>query len=230
MKRLILFDIDETMISSDGAGRKALARALHQLHQVPEAATRVSMSGKTDPQILTEILSTQAHIDPSHIQSAIPAIIELYLTFLDQEILASQNYIMHDGVREILDHLVDDDRACLGLLTGNVEAGARKKLARFDLNKYFAIGAYGSDSADRSQLPPYAVARAREHFKSDFDPQQVYIIGDSVNDIACARAYGARVIAVNTGKTSYTDLAAHNPDYLLASLADKRQVLSALFD
>ena len=230
MKRLILFDIDETMISSDGAGRKALARALHQLHAVPEAATRVLMSGKTDPQILTEILSTQAHIDPSQIQAAIPAIIELYLTFLDQEIEASQNYIIHAGVREILDHLIEDQRACLGLLTGNVEAGARKKLARFDLNKYFVIGAYGSDSADRLQLPPFAVARAKAHFRQDFDPQEVYIIGDSVNDIACARAFGARTIAVNTGKTSYEDLAAHKPEYLFASLADKQQVLSALFD
>lgn len=229
MKRLILFDIDETMISSDGAGRRAIARALAEKHAIAEEATRVPMSGKTDPQILMEIFTSQGMAKDTA-QSYIGELIDCYLQYLDEEMEKSKTLILHEGVVDILDRLHQGEQSYLGLLTGNVEIGARKKLNFFDLNRYFEIGAYGSDSADRLELPQYAVERARDHFGLSFAPEEVWIIGDSVNDIACAHNYGAKVIAVNTGKTSWEELYARKPEHLLKSLKDTDAVYQAIFN
>lgn len=170
MKRLVLFDIDETMISSNGAGRRAMARALKESHDIPEEATRISMSGKTDPQIMHEIFASQGLDLGGEKEAAkkVNELIDLYLSYLDQEMSASNTLIMHEGVVEILDRLLADSQCFLGLLTGNVEIGARKKLHFFDLNRYFEIGAYGSDSANRLDLPHFAVTRAKDHFANEF--------------------------------------------------------------
>jgi len=229
LKRLVLFDIDETMISSDGAGRRALARALKEMHDIPDQTTRVPMSGKTDPQILLEIFTAHGYAKEKAL-SHIDDLIAHYLGYLDEEMKASQSLIMHQGVVQILDLLAADDNSYLGLLTGNVEIGARKKLDFFGLNDYFPIGAYGSDSANRLDLPAVAVERAKAHFQTDFSPPQVVIVGDSVNDIACAHGYGAKVIAVNTGKTSWQDLAERNPQHLFKDLSDTDAVYKAVFD
>jgi phosphoglycolate phosphatase len=116
------------------------------------------------------------------------------------------------------------------LLTGNVERGARKKLKQFDLNKYFDIGAYGSDSASRLDLPAVAVGRALTHFKEEFSPQEVVIIGDSVNDIACAHHYGATALICNTGRTTWEELEDHKPRYLFKDLGNVDQVIDAIFN
>jgi phosphoglycolate phosphatase len=129
-----------------------------------------------------------------------------------------------------LERLSVEENAYLGLLTGNVERGARKKLKQFDLNKYFDIGAYGSDSASRLDLPAVAVGRALTHFKLTFSPQEVVIIGDSVNDIACAHHYGATALIANTGRTTWDELQAHNPRYLFKDLGNLDQVMAAIFD
>lgn len=228
-KRLVLFDIDETMISSDGAGRRALSRAFKEKHNIDSAFENHSMSGKTDPQIVLEIFESLGH-ERTWAQKQIDELLECYLGHLDEEIAGAGNYIMHEGVVALLDSLVNHQDCYIGLLTGNVERGARKKLARFNLNHYFAIGAYGCDSANRLDLPAFAVKRAREHFQADFAPRQVVIIGDSVNDIACAHGYGARALAVNTGKTSWQDLAEQKPHKLFKNLADTDAVLESILE
>jgi phosphoglycolate phosphatase len=156
--------------------------------------------------------------------------IEIYLEFLDEEIPASKNYIVHSGVPALLDRLSLEPNAYLGLLTGNVERGARKKLKQFDLNKYFDIGAYGSDSASRLDLPAVAVGRALNHFGKQFSPEEVVIVGDSVNDIACAHHFGATALIANTGRTTWDELKAHNPRYLFKDLANVDQVMAAIFN
>lgn len=228
-KRLILWDIDETMISSDGAGFRSISRAMDQMFGINREACRIPMSGKTDPQIITEILTAQGHSRETA-EKYVPEVIATYLTYLDEEIAAAQYYIVHEGVRELLDELSNMSNAYQGLLTGNVEHGAGKKLSRFQLMNYFAIGAYGSDSASRLDLPAIAVQRAVEHFRIEFTPQEVVIIGDSVNDIACARVYGAKAIAVNTGKTSYEILKQEKPCHLFKNLSDTKAVLAAIFN
>jgi len=224
----VLFDIDETMISSDGAGRRAFARVLKETHAISEDIGQISMSGKTDPQILKEIfeLADKAHINDDQ---SLDAFYDNYLTALAEEIKASATYIIHAGIPELLERLHDDKRAFLGLLTGNIERGARMKLDRVQLNAYFPIGAYGSDSGNRLELPAVAVTRANEHFLQAFSRQEVVIVGDSVNDVLCAKHYGAKCIAVNTGKTSLADLQAEHPEYLFANLAETDKVMEAIF-
>lgn len=227
MQRLVLFDIDETMISSDGAGRRAISRVLNEHYQIEPHHLNIPMSGKTDPQILTEILSASA-VPLHEINDAIPVVIEKYLGLLQEEIVASKYYIVHDGVYILLEAIAAHPDMYLGLLTGNVERGARMKLDHFDLNKHFELGAYGSDSANRLDLPAVAVERARQLFKIHFQPDEVVIIGDSVNDVLCAKGYNAKCIAVNTGKTSWAQLQAANPEYLFKSLADTQAVMDAI--
>jgi phosphoglycolate phosphatase len=229
LKRLVLFDIDETMISSDGAGRRAITRVLLAHHDdIPEAALQINMSGKTDPQILSEILAlaNKAHLSTEQLMETF---IEPYLKILAEEIKASAYYIVHEGILELLERLKEQEGAYLGLLTGNVETGARMKLERFDLNKYFPIGAYGSDSASRLDLPAVATKRAAEHFGQKFEPEQVVIIGDSVNDILCAQHFGAKCIAVNTGKTAWNELESLQPEHLFKTLSATEAVVTAIF-
>jgi len=227
MKRLVLFDIDETMISSDGAGRRAIARVLNENYGVPEEAMKIPMSGKTDPQILREIFRTCNKED--QFESHMEHIFELYLGVLEEEIQRSRYYIIHEGVVELLEALVAEDRAYLGLLTGNIERGAQMKLHRFDLLRYFPIGAFGSDSANRLDLPAIACKRALNHFNIEFQPDEVVIIGDAINDVLCAKGYGAISIAVNTGRTTRAELEEQKPDYLFPSLKDTEKVLDAIF-
>jgi len=208
-----------------------LTRALAERHDLPDAMTSIPMSGKTDPQILGEIFAASSvKLEGEELQKEIQHVIELYLGFLDEEIPASQNYIIHTGVPALLDRLSEQENAYLGLLTGNVESGARKKLKKFDLNKYFDIGAYGSDSANRLDLPAVAVKRALQHFNQSFEPGEVVIIGDSVNDIACAHHYGATALIANTGKTTWAELEAHKPKYLFKDLGNVDQVMTAIFN
>lgn len=227
MKRLVLFDIDETMISSDGAGRRAIGKALAQRFGGDIDTIKVSMSGKTDPQILTEILRT-CNMDDAEIESSIDEILEIYLTLLQTEIDRSSSYIIHNGIPELLDLLHKEEAFCLGLLTGNIEKGARMKLNRFDLNRFFPIGAYGCDSANRMDLPKIARDRGSFHFNIDFEPREVTIIGDSIYDVLCAKGYGAKSIAVNTGSTAREMLEEQDPDYLFEDLGDIEAVVEAI--
>lgn len=227
MTRLVLFDIDETMISSDGAGRRAIGKALARLFGGDISTSKVSMSGKTDPQILTEILK-HCRMEDQEIQSRIKEILDIYITLLQDEIDKSGSYIIHRGIPELLDLLHNHEKVFLGLLTGNIEKGARMKLEPFNLNRYFPIGAYGSDSASRMDLPEIATGRGKQHFKVDFRPEEVTIIGDSIYDVRCAKGYGAKSLAVNTGSTEKEHLLNEKPDFFFEDLSDLEDVLKAI--
>lgn len=229
MKRLILFDIDETILKSDGAGRRAISRALREIFGKDFQMDHVSMSGKTDPQILHEILN-HAGMDRQEIENSLESIYAIYIELLREEIDNAKFFRLHEGVVELLESLSNNDKTFLGLLTGNIEKGARLKLSRFELNDYFPIGAYGCDSADRMQLPAVAVNRAVSHFNRNFQADETVIIGDSIYDVLCAKQYGARSIAVNTGLTSKEQLEAQSPDYLFASLKDTNAVMDAIWN
>lgn len=227
--KLVLFDIDETMISSDGAGRRAIGRLLRERHEVEDEHLNLSMSGKTDPQIIREIL-TALHIPEKEIQRTVEETAERYLELLQEEIGKSGYYIVHEGVVELLAAIVKHPHLYLGLLTGNVEKGARMKLEQFGLNTHFPMGAYGSDSGNRLELPAIAQQRARDHYGITFLPEETVIIGDSVNDILCARGYGAVSIAVNTGKTAWEELVREEPDYLFKSLGETEEIMAAILN
>jgi len=227
-RRLILFDIDETLINPSGVGRRAISNALAMLFNVPPEATRVSMAGKTDPQILYEIL-TNAGMTESECEARVPELIELYLKTLECELENANGYKLHAGVNELLAELDSHAEGRLGLLTGNVERGARMKLSKFDLNRYFPMGAFGSDSRDRMALPAIAHERAIRHYGENYQPHELVIIGDAENDILCAKGFGARSLAVGTGRTSKEQLLALSPDFLFDSLQDTKAILEAIF-
>lgn len=228
MPKLILFDIDETILYSDGVGRRAMEAALKAVFDKRIDAGTHNMSGKTDPQICHELLSALGY-SREEIDSGLPAAFDYYLMRLEEEISLASRFGLHAGVLDLLAALQELSDCRLGLLTGNIEPGARLKLRPFDLNRFFAFGAFGSDSADRMDLPSIAHERAKTVFGIEFDIGEIVIIGDAVNDVLCAKGYGVRSIITATGKTSKETLKEHNPDFLFDSLADTGAILESIF-
>lgn len=227
MKRLVLFDIDETILHSDGVGRRAMQAAMSKVFSREIDAAGHNMSGKTDPQICHEVLSVHGFA-ANEISEKLPELYEIYLDHLEQEITLARLYKLHPGVSELIDQLKQSSWCYLGLLTGNIERGARLKLQFFDLNKHFAFGAFGCDSHDRLDLPAIAHKRAVTHFAEEFQIEEIVIIGDAVNDILCAQGYGVKSIITCTGKTSRQELEVLNPNFIFDSLTDTRAIVEAI--
>lgn len=227
MPRLILFDIDETMIHSSGAGRKALTRALSEIFGHAISFDGISLSGKTDPQIIAEVLIAHGYTE-DHATEVLEQVFSIYLPYLEEEVREAEEFRVHEGVFALLDALQSTD-AYVGLLTGNIEPGARIKLRPFDLNRYFEFGAFGCDSGNRMELPAVAHKRAEQKFNAKIDRNEIVIIGDAQNDVLCAKGYGARALAVCTGRTTKQTLSALEPHYLFDTLKETAQVLDAIF-
>lgn len=224
--RLLLFDIDQTLIFCAGAGMRCLHRAVREHTGVVSETITVHPDGKTDPAILEEILEVVG-VD----SSVSEAVWQSYEVFLAEELAREdERRGVKPGVDELLDALSLDERAYLGLLTGNLAATARVKLAAFDLDQYFAVGAYGSDSPDRCALGPIALQRARAHWGVGFEPHQTWVIGDTPRDVEAARALGARVLAVATGVATVDDLRQAGADVVLADLGDTKRVTDILLN
>lgn len=226
--RLVLFDIDETMIYSDGVGRRAMEAALNKVFDRKIDATGHPMSGKTDPQICYEILLALGY-SKDEVDSKMPHAFSIYVELLEAEISKANGFRLHKGVLELLHKLEARADCHLGLLTGNIEKGARLKLTPFELNSFFVFGAFGCDSADRLHLPLFAHKRAEEVFGKEFSKDEIVIIGDAVNDILCAQGYGIRCIITATGRTTKETLAELKPDYLFDSLENTDEIIEAIF-
>ncbi len=228
MGRLILWDIDGTLVHGDGVGAEVFDRAFDRaLGILPPS--RPPMSGKTDPQIVREYLALLdlAATGDTHL----PAV----LAHLETELAAASGALRargraQPGVEALLDRLASDDRFHQTALTGNIAPNARVKLAAFGLDRFLdlAIGAYGSDDPDRSNLVPVALARAADQRGLRFGTGEVWVIGDAPNDLACARAGGVRCLLVGTGGTALDVLAALEPDALREDLTDLDEILELL--
>lgn len=227
MKRLVLFDIDETILHSDGVGRRAMQTAMSKVFAREINADGHNMSGKTDPQICAEVLSGYG-LSEDEIQERLAELFEIYIEQLEQEIARARLYKLHAGVDKLIEALVDAQWCYLGLLTGNIEPGARLKLSVFDLNRHFSFGAFGCDSHNRLHLPAIAHKRAANTFNLDFAVDEIVIIGDAVNDILCAQGYGVKSVITCTGRTPRNELEALNPSFLFPSLADTNAVIEAI--
>ena len=228
MAKLVLFDIDETILYSDGVGRRAMQTALSKVFEHEVDAAGHNMSGKTDPQICFELLGSLGY-EEAVIEQRLPAIFNEYVSCLEHEIASAQSFRLHGGVLVLIDRLAQDTSCRLALLTGNIEIGARLKLKPFDLNKHFCTGAFGSDAADRLKLPEIAHRRAHDAFAVQFDRSDIVIIGDATNDVYCAKGYGVTSIVTCTGRTPKEELAALNPDFLFDSLENTEAVCRAIF-
>jgi len=227
MERLILWDIDGTLLSAGSVGARVFDEAFQQVVGVVPTE-RVHMSGKTDPQIVGEYLELYG-VDASgdHL-GAIIAELERGLAAAEDEIRS--HGVVLPGVREALTALGDDPSVLQSILTGNIAPNAYVKLAALGLEQLvdLDVGAYGSDHADRRQLVPLARNRVATMRGETFADDAVWVVGDSPNDLACARAGGVRCMLVATGRFGYGELAALKPDAVLESLAETAVVLDIL--
>ncbi len=227
MRRLLLFDIDGTLLLG-GPAKGAFLDALLEVFGTTGPSQGHSFAGKTDPQIARELL-TASGVDSQEIQEGLPRLWQGYLSRLEERIRDELPRVL-PGVRELLDRLEETGDVALGLLTGNIVGGARLKLGSVDLFRYFQVGGYGSDSEDRDDLPAIAVGRARRAWSAAFRPDRVVVIGDTPRDVACGQAFGTRTLAVATGWHSRKELAAAGADRVLPDLADLDASLEALLD
>lgn len=223
--RLVLFDIDGTLLSAGRAARESVLASLERIFGWQGASDGYDFSGKTDPQILRELVG--ATIGQEHLARELPRALDLYLEELERR-LDPAAVKVKPGIPPLVDRLAADPRVTLGLLTGNIERGARLKLEPPGLNRYFSFGAFGSDSADRYLLPAVAIERARHSTGRAFAGKSVVIVGDSVHDIACGRSLGVRAVAVATGPTSRERLVAEKPDAFFDDFSDVDAAFEAI--
>lgn len=222
---LLLFDIDGTLVHANGTGRRALCRGISDWANQPITTDGVSFSGRTDPAIVEAVLQTN---DLPTTQNAVNEALDAYIEAMSGT-LTEDDVTVLPGVRDLLFALDDHDEVQLGLVTGNVEVIAYEKLAVHDLDGYFPVGAFGSDHADRDELPEIARRRASACTDYSFPSgDHLAVIGDTVHDIACARATSARAIAVCTGRYEREDLESQNPDVLVETLQPTNKVLNHL--
>lgn len=226
MRRLVLFDIDGTILTDRGASRAAFADALQAVYGYDGDLSRYDFSGRTDPQIAHMVLGDAGHA-PEAVEAELPRLWERYLAGLARNATPERVQVM-PGIRALLAELEPHPEVVLALLTGNIEPGARLKLGGPGLNDYFAFGAFGSDSADRTQLPPIAMERASAQLGRQFRGADVVIIGDSIYDVRCGVPYEATTIAVASGKTPAETLRAENPRHLFETVEDLGAVMDAI--
>jgi phosphoglycolate phosphatase-like HAD superfamily hydrolase len=227
--RLLLFDIDGTLIHSNGAGRVALVYALEQTFGTAGPVDTYAMDGKTDPRIITDLLAA-AGFNSADIEARLLMVYQL-MTEKGATCFSEKGIIPCSGVVSLLAALSKREDVVLGLLTGNISDTAPLKLAAAGIDPtLFRVGAYGSDAIDRNLLPAVAIQRASQLTGYPFTGSETVVIGDTPADILCARAGRAKAVAVATGRHSLTTLAQYQPDYLLENLGDTATILGILLD
>ena len=223
-KKLLLFDIDGTLVSTMGAGIESLTIVIEKRYGVRDDLHDIEIAGKTDSNIAADILR-KYHVDPTP---------ENIATFLDEYVahLAPLLPQLHGrvlpGIAEILARMKSKPDRVLGLLTGNVERGAQLKLKHYGLWDFFEFGAFADDHHDRNELGAFARKRAQEKHGHEFAAAQIDVIGDTGHDIACGKAFGARTVAVATGSWSREQLKEQKPDFLFADLSNVDEVIDTL--
>jgi phosphoglycolate phosphatase-like HAD superfamily hydrolase len=221
VRRLILFDIDGTLLITGGAAKRAFIRAVRDTYGTIGRLETFPFDGKTDPQIIRIVLKEAGVAEPG-IEAKLRDCLSLYVKYNEEELPKATKAVLYPGVRDVLELLSKDERVTLGVLTGNVEQGAKQKLAMFDLARYFVFGAYGSDSADRVELARLGLQRAKEVTGQPFQPEETFIIGDTEFDIACAHAVGANAVAVATGNYGVERLRSYGPELVFRDYSDPR--------
>ena len=220
--KLLLFDIDGTLLLTNGAGTRAANRAFENIYGISEAMTKIDAAGKTDPIILKEIFKNELNRDYSHEEAK--ELYKLYMPFLEEETSASETTVM-PGIPRLLENLSRREDMVLGVATGNIEQGAWIKLKSAGLDHHFKFGGFGSDSHLREHLIIKAKERAIDHVDNGTDIQKTFVIGDTPYDINHGRAAGAVTVGVATGSYSRAELEEHSPDHLFDDLNNLEIVL-----
>jgi len=223
-KRLYLFDIDGTLITSGGAGVTSYTEAVKELCGSLTPLEGINFAGNTDTGIARSVLQS-AGMEPS--QENIMALLDAYLGKLADRIHLHQGEIL-PGIIPLLERMNERPDCVLALLTGNLAAGAQVKLSHYGVWHYFGFGAYADDHHIRNELGPVAMTRALKEHGEEFTPDRIYVIGDTPRDIECGKAFGALTVGVATGHYSREELASHAPDFLFDNLSDLDSVLAAI--
>lgn len=219
--KLLLFDIDQTLINTGGAGLRALDRACLKLFGLANSMQGISPHGKTDPAIVRELFREKlGSSSPS--ASDIASVLEAYVSFLRQEVFESPTYCVLPGVVSLLSEMIGRSDVMVGLETGNIELGARIKLDRGGLNPYFSFGGFGSDFEDRTQLVRQAADRAADRNGGAISPSDTFVIGDTPLDIEAGARCGFKTVGVATGSYSVQQLLECGATLAVTDLAQGR--------
>jgi phosphoglycolate phosphatase-like HAD superfamily hydrolase len=224
--KFVLFDIDGTLVGIDGAGGRSLNRALLELTGIPCGFRGINFAGKTDSQIIREGLNKLSLSDEKGLRQNL---MDLYLAYLREELPRGKAHVKV-GVERLLRALSGSEGVYLGLLTGNVETGARLKLNPFGLNQFFPTGAFGSDSEDRNLLLPIAVKRLQESESISVSYERCVVIGDTPRDVECAKVHGSSCVAVATGTYSLEELEKTEADFVIPDLSNTGLILDWIYN
>lgn len=227
MPKLVLFDIDGTLVLTGGAGLSAMNRALEEVLGHSDGLNGIPVAGRTDWALLAD---AAGKVNRELDEPLLATLRDRYVANLAVEIERPGRGVkaVMPGVNELLSELESRDNAFLGLLTGNFEEGARIKLAHFDLWRYFPCGAFGGDSSDRNALVPFALERARLCGLPAISASDVLVVGDTPHDVACAHAAGATPVAVATGSYSVDQLRESGAEIVFKNLSDTKAFLELL--
>lgn len=224
-KKLVLFDIDGTLLTTGGAGEQALRVSVQERFGRSEDLTGIEIAGRTDSAIARALLAKH---DVPDTPENLAALFDGYIHHLTR-LLPTVSGGLLPGVVSLLESLRAKPDVVLGLLTGNLARGAELKLTHYGVWDYFEFGAFADDHHDRNELGRFACARAIERHGIEFPPERIFILGDTPHDIACARAIGAQAIAIATGAYTRAELARFNPDFLFDDLDRATAVLATIF-
>ena len=216
--KVLLFDIDQTLINTGGAGLRGLDRACLKLFGLQNAMEGISPHGKTDPAIVREILRRKLGSE-TPTNTDIATILDSYISFLKEEVHTSATYRVLPGVQTFLDQLAARGDVLVGLATGNIELGARIKLERGGLNPYFSFGGFGSDAEDRTELVRKAAEKAAHKNGGFIAPSNIFVIGDTPLDIDAGNRAGFKTVGVATGSYSVEQLLTSGARIAVSDLA-----------
>ncbi|MEI6756985.1 MAG: hydrolase [Chlorobium sp.] len=226
LKKLVLFDIDGTLLNVGSINRRILVDALQEVYGTAGSADRHNFAGKMDNMIIYEVLQNTGLCE-AEIAEKFDRAKQTYIEMFRTHSRPSDITLM-EGVRELLEELSARPELMLGLLTGNFEGSGRHKLLLPDINHFFPFGAFADDGENRNALPPVAVEKAYQLTGKKFTEENIIIIGDTEHDIACARVLNAKSIAVATGTYSSQQLKKHNPHVLFENLSRTDVVISEI--
>jgi phosphoglycolate phosphatase-like HAD superfamily hydrolase len=221
--KLLLFDIDGTLIRSAGAGRDSMEKSFKKIYGIDDGFQNIHMMGRTDPSILKEALGNH---DLEWREDEVTRFRDTYFQILEKEIeIPKEGKRICKGISELLAELQDRQGFVLGLLTGNWRTSGFIKLRHFGLDGYFSIGVFGDDSDQRDELVPIMMERFEK--RRGFRPatKNVFVIGDTPMDVQCAKPHGVRTVAVATGFHTVDQLAPERPDYVFEDFGDTEKVV-----
>lgn len=224
MTKILLFDIDGTLLNTGGAGQRSMELALQTMFAVTKETKGISAAGRTDRAIVSDLFAYHEIEETPELWVSFQ---ETYFGHLT-EVLPTLPGQTLAGVDRLLKTLSEREDIALGLLTGNFQQGAQLKLGHFQLDHYFAFGGFGDHHHDRDDVARAAMQAVIEHHQGDVDPTNVWVIGDTPFDVRCGKAIGARTVAVATGSFEAEELSESQPDYLFEDFNDAEPFLALL--